>query len=120
MVGDYPLDEAELRARRFTIVEVAEPLAVVDLRKDGGVRLGVPSDVFRAFDQRLARQWSVAIHDHPAAPDGIAYESRLNGETNLALYDRAVPKLNVAAAMRLLEAPGLPDLLDDLSIALIG
>ena len=73
-IGDYPLDETELRARRFTLVEVHDPLTIVDLRRDSGVRMGVPSDVARASDQRLARLWSVAFHDHPAAPDGIAYE----------------------------------------------
>ena len=117
--GDYPLDETELRARRFSLVEVAAPLTVVDLRRDGGVRMGVPSDVSRAFDQTLARRWSAAFHDHPEAPDGIAYESRLNGQTNLAIYDRAVRKLRVASTMPLLAAPDLPGVLDDLLVAIV-
>ena len=117
-VGDYPLDETELRARRFTLVEVDAPLRVVDLRQDGGVRMGVPSDVSRASDQRLARRWSAAFHEHPAAPDGVAYKSRLNGQTNLAIYDRAVPKLRVAATMPLIAAPGLATVFDELLVAL--
>ncbi len=119
-VGDYPLEETELRARRFTLVEIHAPLTVVDLRRDGGVRMGVPSDVSRASDQRLARRWSVAFHEHPATPDGVAYESRLNGQTNLAIYDRAVPKLRVAATMPLLAAPELPEVLDELLAALVS
>jgi hypothetical protein len=61
-IGDYPLDETELRARRFAAVEVVAPLAMVDLRGDGGVRIGVPSDVTRASGHRLARAWSAAFH----------------------------------------------------------
>lgn len=118
-IGDYPLDETELRARRFTLVEVHDPLTIVDLRRDSGVRMGVPSDVARASDQRLARLWSVAFHDHPAAPDGIAYEFRLNGQTNVAIYDRAIAKLSVAATMPLLSAPDLPTVLDDFLVALV-
>lgn len=119
-VEDYPLDEIELRARRFTLVEAAAPLTVVDLRRDGGVRMGVPSDVCRASDQGLAQLWSVALHDHPAAPDGIAYESRLNGHSNMANYDRAIPKLRVAETMPLLAAPDLPTVLDDLLVAIVS
>ena len=119
LVGDYPLDEIELRARRFTLVEIVAPLTVIDLRRDGGVRMGVPSDVSRSSDQRLAQLWSVALHEHPARPDGIAYESRLNGHTNLAIYDRAIPKLRVAATMPLLAAPDLPTVLDDFLVAVV-
>jgi len=118
-VGDYPLDETELRARRFAAVEVVTPLAMVDLRGDGGVRMGVPSDVSRSSDQRLARAWSLAIHEHPAQPDGIVYSSRLNGQTNLAVYDRAIPKLRVAETAPLMSAPELPEILDELLVALV-
>jgi hypothetical protein len=117
-VGDYPLDVAELQARRLAVVEVESTLSMVELRGDGGVRMGVPSDVSRASDQRLARAWSAAFHDHPAKPDGIVYSSRLNGQTNLAVYDRAIPKLRLAESTRLLDAPGLPAVLDELLVAL--
>jgi hypothetical protein len=119
-IGDYPLDEKELRARQFAVVEVITPLAMVDLRGDGGVRMGVPSDVSRASDQRLARAWSVEFHEHPARPDGIVYSSRLNGQTNLAVYDRAIPKLRVADTTPLMAAPELPEVLDDLLVALVS
>jgi hypothetical protein len=118
-VGDYPVDETELRARRFAIVEVTAPLAMVDLRGEGSFRMGVPSDVAHAADQRLARAWSVAFHEHPAQPDGVVYSSRLNGQTNLAVYDRAFPKLRVADTMGLMDAPELPPVLDDLLVALV-
>jgi hypothetical protein len=119
-VGDYPLDERELHIRRFAEIEVVRDLTMVDLRGDGAVRMGVPSDVARASRQTLARAWSVAFHDHPQVPDGIVYASRLNGQTNLAVYDRALPKLAVRRAMPLIAAAGLADVLDDLKVALVG
>jgi RES domain len=118
-VGDYPMDEIELRSRQIAVVEVVKPLATIDLRGDGGVRMGVPSDVSRASDQRLARAWSAAFHDHPARPDGIVYSSRLNGQTNLAIYDRAIPKLRVVDTTPLIDAPELPEVLDELLVALV-
>ena len=59
-----------------------------------------------------------AFHSHPEAPDGIVYPSRLNGETNLAIYDRAMAKLRVGRVVPLIDAPGLAGVLDDLNVAL--
>ena len=86
---------------------------------DSAIRMGVPSDVARASRQRLGRAWSLAFHQHPSAPDGIVYPSRLNGQTNLAIYDRATPKLRVAIVGPLIAAPDLPTVLDELMVALV-
>jgi RES domain len=77
-------------------IEITAPLSFVDLRGDGAIRMGVSSDVARASSQRLGRAWSLAFHQHTSAPDGIVYPSRSNGQTNLAVYDRATSKLRVA------------------------
>lgn len=118
-VGDLPLSVRELDRRLYADVEVAGALRVVDLRGDGPVRMGVPSDVARAARQTLARAWSVAFHEHPEAPDGILYPSRLNGEANLAVYGHAVSRLRVIRLRRLLALPELPALLSDLRVALV-
>jgi RES domain len=118
-VGDYPMDERELHVRRYAEIEIIAPLSLVDLRGDGAIRMGVPSDVARASSQRLGRAWSLAFHEHPSAPDGIVYPSRLNGQTNLAVYDRATSKLRVANVGPLIAAPDLPTVLDELSVALV-
>lgn len=44
--------------------------------------------------QSLGRAWSLAFHEHRSVPDGIIYPSRLNGHTNLAIFDRAISKLS--------------------------
>ena len=82
--------------------------------------MGVPSDVARASRQSLARAWSVAFYEHPEEPDGIIYPSRLNLETNLAIYDRAVPKLGLHREMPLINASGLADVLNELRVALVA
>ena len=119
VIGDYPMEESELHTRRFAEIEVLQPLSLVDLCGDGPIRMGVPSDVPRASGQGLARAWSVAFHDHPSGPDGIIYPSRLNGQTNLAVYDRAISKLRAAKTTPLIAAGGLAVVLDELLVALI-
>lgn len=114
--GVFTMQEEELHQRLHAEIEVTAPLSVVDLRDDGAIRMGVPTDVPRASSQRLARLWSVAFHDHGRAPDGILYPSRLNGQTNLAIYGRAVHKLRVARLRKLISAPGLAAVLDDLKV----
>jgi hypothetical protein len=119
VVGDLEIAEADLDDRLYSEVRTTSPLQLVDLREDGPLRMGIPSDVVRGRTQSLARKWSLAIFDHPAHIDGIIYPSRLNGEANLAIYDRSVPKLRAASTADLVDAPGLGDLLNEFLVALI-
>lgn len=116
--GDLLLDERDLAARSFAEIEVSVPLFLLDLRGDGPLRMGIPSDVARGSRQSLARRWSLAFHEHPAQPDGIIYPSRLNGETNLAVYDRAISKLLARSSEPLIRQPGLASVLRDLKVGL--
>ncbi len=118
-IGDLPMEEAELYARHYAVIEVAAPLWTVDLRDDGGVVMGVPTDVAKASNQRLARAWSLAFHEHPEEPDGIIYPSRLNGHTNLAVFDRSVEKLRVVQTGKLIAATGLATVMNDLKVSLV-
>lgn len=98
---------------------MAAPLRLLDLQGDGSLRMGIPSDVVRGRTQTLARRWSLAIYTHPAKVDGIIYPSRLNGEVNLAVYDRAVSKLSPRHTMDLRHAPAIDRVLDDFFVALV-
>lgn len=98
---------------------MAAPLTLVELRGDGPLRMGVPSDVCGAKDHALARVWAEALHDHGQAPDGIIYPSRLNGQTCIALFARAFAKLTAIAAPALLDCGAdLDHALSDLDIDL--
>ncbi|MER9626489.1 RES family NAD+ phosphorylase [Mesorhizobium sp. M0296] len=116
---DLPIDEVELTQRRYAEIATTAELHLVDLRDDNAVRMGVPADVVRAQRQNLARWWSLAFHEHPSKPDGIIYPSRLNGATNLAIYDRSIGKLQAKRVVTLLGAPELGQALDDFKVGLV-
>ena len=116
---DCVLDMAEIEKRLLASIRVIEVLRLVDLTNDGPLRMGVPSDAIRARDQTLSRRWSVGFHGHPNRPDGVYYPSRLNEERCIALYDRALSKLEVLGTPRLTDCRAeLAAILDDLEIAL--
>jgi hypothetical protein len=119
ILDDLPVEEVELTRRRFAEIATTADLRLVDLRGDNAVRMGVPTDVVRAQRQNLARRWSLAFHEHPSQLDGIIYPSRLNGGTNLAIYDRAILKLQAKRAVTLLGAPGLAQVLEDFRVGLV-
>ena len=100
-------------------VTVQAPLDLVDLRGGAGIAMGVPTDAVRAASHRLGQRASLALYQHADRPDGICYPSRLNGEDNLAIYDRAVPKLSASARRRLGACPELAQILDAYRIALV-
>lgn len=116
--GDLPIEEDELRSRHYAEVETIDELRLVDLRDDHAVRMGVPSDVAKSSRHGPARAWSLAFHEHDSKPDGIIYPSRLNGHTNLAIYDRAISKLAPVRVVPLLGASGIATVLRDLLVSL--
>jgi len=119
VIGVYLLAESDLVARATAEIVPTRALRLIDLRGDGQVRMGVPSDVARGTRQTVARDWSVAFHDHPAQVDGILYSSRLNGEHNIAIYDCAVPALACTGTVALLRARGLATIIRDLKLAIV-
>ena len=119
IVGQIAIAESELDDRCYAEIRVHQALRLLDLTRDGPVRMGIPSDVARGRRQALARKWSMAFYEHPQQPDGIVYPSRLNGETNLAIYGRAVGKLELLREQHLKCAAGLSSVLDDFQVALL-
>jgi hypothetical protein len=98
-----PIEWSELEVWTCAEIGIVSRLQVVDLRGDGLIRMGIPTDVPRAHSQRLSRAWSRALWSHNAKPDGIITDSRLNGETNLAVFDRALTRLKGGATPRLVD-----------------
>jgi len=99
-LGDLPIANSELTQRFCAVIEVREPLTLVDLRNGGPVVMGVPTDAVRASSHRWGQKWSHAFWSHRDSPDGLIYPSRLNGETNVALYNRALHKIAAPAGGR--------------------
>lgn len=87
--------EEDLRSWSVAQFSLAEPWRLLDLTGGGAVAARVPTDAVRAKDHTLGRSWSHGIHGHPDQPDGILFSSRLNEDTNAAIFDRALSKVIV-------------------------
>lgn len=106
----------------WSIVEIAasEPLALLDLRGSGTVANRIPTDAVRAQSHDLGRLWSQAIHNHKDQPDGIIFSSRLNEQPNVAVFGRAMPKLETVTNANLFAyRVELAAILDRYKIALV-
>jgi len=92
-VGAQFVASVFLAARAFTTIAVTAPLRLVAVHGPGLARLGATS-IVTSGAHALAQRWSRAIHDHPAAPDGLLYRANHdNGELCAALFDRCAERL---------------------------
>ena len=100
-------------------VTVQTRLDLVDLRGGNAVALGVPTNAVRATSHRLGQRASLAVYRRAGPLDGIWYPSRLNGDDNLAVFDRAVIKLSAGARRKLGTCPELAPILTAYSVVLV-
>jgi hypothetical protein len=85
-----------LEARSFSGIALAAPLRLVSVHGPGLARIGATGAV-TSGPHAIAQRWSRAIHDHPAAVDGISYRANHdNGELCVALFDHARDRLAAA------------------------
>ena len=87
--SDGGILQSYVQERSCSEIQVTDPLRLASLHGPGLARVGATSAVSSgSYD--VARIWSRAIHDHPAALDGIAYRSKHDDdEICIALFDRA-------------------------------
>jgi len=69
------LSEASLYERSMSRVRVLREIRVVRVHSEGLFRIGGTSSVSGAMPYETSWAWSQALHDHPDAPDGVAYHS---------------------------------------------
>jgi hypothetical protein len=100
-------------------VTVQARLDLVDLRGGNAVALGVPTNAVRASSHRLGQRASLAVYQRAGPLDGILYPSRLNGDENLAVFDRAVVKLSAGTRRKLGICPELAPILTAYRVALV-
>ncbi len=118
-VGASLVPLASLAARSATDLRVTAGLRLVALHGPGLARLGATAAVSSgAYD--VSQPWSLAIHAHPAAPDGIVYRSNHdNSEFCAALFDRCRDRLQEKATRELLaDRAALAGLLDHYKVGL--
>jgi len=109
------LDETEIDNWAVAEVTAISDLTVLDLRTTGLLRLGVSTDAARGKAHAEGQQLSEAIYSAYAV-DGLLYSSRLTAANCLAVYDRAVPKLNSTTAVPLLRHPNLIPALNSIGV----
>lgn len=106
-----PYGELSARAWMEVTQNVDLPLTFADLREDGCLVLGAPTDAVHARNHAAGRALSRALHDEYADVDGIVYRSRLTGGDCYAIFDRAFANLTAARVGALPDHPELPDVL---------
>lgn len=117
--GTLVLAADDLSSYAHVAITIREPLDLVDLRRGGALVMGLPTNAVRAQSHHLGQKTSLAIYQHPDNPDGIWYQSRLNGDENIAIYDRAIRKLSAGPRRTLGSCPELAPILDRYRIALV-
>ena len=113
------VDEKELDERVHSEISLKGDLEVVDLTGDGPLRMGMPTDAAHASGQQLGRLWSQAFHDHPQKVNGILYRSRINGDINLAVFNRAIVDLTGNGNIPLVEVEDFAPMIERMHVALI-
>jgi hypothetical protein len=79
----------------------------------------VPTNAVRASSHRLGQPASLAVYQRADQFDGIWYPSRLNGDENLAVFDRSVPKFSAGPRRKLVACSELALILGTYRVALV-
>lgn len=113
------LREVTERAWALITTKPRAKLAIVDLRDDGCVRLGAPTDAVNARNHSAGRALGRAIHADHEHVDAVLFSSRLTGADVYAVFDRAIDRLEVSDNGPLSAHQGLPDVLAKHKISLV-
>lgn len=112
------LDISEIQESSVTEVSAKTDLNVLDVRKNGLLKLGVSTDAARGKAHAEGQQLSEILHEKFDL-DGILYLSRLTGEDCVAVYERAVKsKLLPKPAIDLESAADLIDALKSMNVSI--
>jgi len=115
---ELPRFEAE--ARLVVSIRCDRPLALIDLRGDGPVRIGAPSAVAHDGNHAAGRALSAAVHGDVPEADGFLFPSRFTGDRCVAVFERAFPRLQTIEVAELVRHPEFLEALGDYDIALTG
>lgn len=117
---EVAVKEITERAWALIAMKPKAKLALLDLRGEGCLRLGAPTDTVNARNHAAGRALGRAIHSEHADIDGLLFSSRLTGADAYALFDRALPKLDTSDCGGLPDHPDLPGVLAQHGIRLVA
>ena len=93
--GDRVLKLSFVQKRSISEVVTTAPLRLSSLHGPGMARVGANSAV-SSGSYAVAQSWALALHDHSAIVDGIAYRSKHDDdEISIALFDRARTRISI-------------------------
>jgi hypothetical protein len=114
MFGDRGM--VELHGYRAALLELTEPVALLDLRGIGARHAGTIAAVSGDGDRATTQDWGRYWYEHPDFQhcDGLLYPSAQTGEDDIvALWERAEPKITCRGDWALDD----PAILDEVVIA---
>lgn len=114
------LTEDELEAWGVTEVRANAALSLLDLRTTGPVALGVPTNAVRGKAHKAGRAFSERVYAESSSIDGILFASRLTNASCIAVYDRAVGKLDAGVVQPLIRQRLLIPALQTLNVEVIA
>lgn len=92
---------------RYVVEFEGDALRIADLTGVALKRAGIDPSLTTITDYTLPQRWSLAVHKHPEAVDGILYMSRhVNTDKAVVLFDRARPKLTSVRYTPFIDYPG--------------
>ena len=114
------LPRAEAESALVVSITCEAPLALVDLRGEGPVRIGAPSAVAHDGNHAAGRALSGAVHDGVREADGFVFASRFTGDRCVAIFERAFGRLRATGTGDLVRHAEFLEALDDYDIVLTG
>ena len=118
--GQRLLPRAEAESALVVSVASDGPLALIDLRADGPVRIGAPSAVAHDGNHAAGRALSGAVHGEVPEADGFVFGSRFTGDRCVAVFERALGRLRATGVLELVRHAEFLEALDDYDIVLSG
>lgn len=112
------LPRSDIQDRIVVWLRSIGPLALVDLRGDGPVRIGAPTAVTHDANHAAGRALASATYEALPDADGFLYSSRFTRDHCVAVFDRAIGKLAVMDTAPLIVQAELLDALSDYGITL--
>ena len=112
------LPRSEVEARLVVSIGSTGPLALIDLRGDGAIRIGAPSAVAHDGNHAAGRALSAAVHATVPEAEGFVFASRFTGHACVGVFDRAFGKLTALGIAELAGHADFLDALDDYGISL--
>ena len=113
------LEELSERSYACIVSIPGTKLLFLDLRQDGCLRIGAPTDAVNARNHADGQELARDIHDNHVEVDGLLFSSRLAGEDIYAIFDIAIPRVTTVEIDGIIEHPQISDLFQRYGIQLI-